>query len=328
MLRKESISSGCFQHLLRLRLAPQVGRSQAMGVDRQQRASAALSLSFLSLIFSITAFSSSYWCEGTRKVAKPFCSELQGGSHCIRFNSSGANDSSMVQYVWETGDDKFVDRKFHAGIWYSCEEILSGEGEKCRSFISLTPPADRGVLWLSIAAELLYITFLLMGVTLMLIEICHSISILDGLKLNAFAAIFTVLAGLLGMVAHMMYTTVFQMTVNLGPEDWRPQTWDYGWSYCLAWGSFACCMASSVTTMNRYTKTILEFKYRQKRLERSLKAKPMNPAPEKTWKMYIDTVNTTTEDYMRQLTDVHNLANPTAFAELNNIPVTHCEEYC
>jgi len=37
--------------------------------------------------------------------------------------------------------------------------------------------------------------------------------------------------GLLGMVAHMMYTTVFQMTVNLGPEDWRPHAWDYGWSY-------------------------------------------------------------------------------------------------
>lgn len=42
--------------------------------------------------------------------------------------------------------------------------------------------------------------------------------------------------GLLGMVAHMMYTTVFQMTVNLGPEDWRPHTWDYGWSY---WYLFA-----------------------------------------------------------------------------------------
>ena len=38
-------------------------------------------------------------------------------------------------------------------------------------------------------------------------------------------------AGLLAMVAHMMYTTIFQITVNLGPEDWKPQTWDYGWSY-------------------------------------------------------------------------------------------------
>ncbi|XP_053155945.1 germ cell-specific gene 1-like protein 2 [Hemicordylus capensis] len=302
-----------------------------MGVHRRQRASAALSLSVLSLIFSITAFSSSYWCEGTRKVAKPFCNGLRGGTHCIRFNSSGANDSNVVQYIWETGDDKFVDRKFHAGIWYSCEEIINGDGEKCRSFISLTPVADRGVLWLSIAAELLYITLLLMGVALMLTEICYSISILDGLKLNAFAAIFTVLAGLLGMVAHMMYTTVFQMTVNLGPEDWRPQSWDYGWSYCLAWGSFACCMASSVTTMNRYTKTILEFKYKQKKLERSLKMKPKSPDPEKAWKMYIDNIHSTTippEDYMHHLADIQSPANPIAFAELNNIPMAHHEEYC
>lgn len=38
-------------------------------------------------------------------------------------------------------------------------------------------------------------------------------------------------AGLLGMVAHMMYTQVFQVTVSLGPEDWRPHSWDYGWSF-------------------------------------------------------------------------------------------------
>lgn len=35
----------------------------------------------------------------------------------------------------------------------------------------------------------------------------------------------------MGMVAHMMYTTVFQMTVSIGPKDWRPQDWDYGWSF-------------------------------------------------------------------------------------------------
>ena len=33
------------------------------------------------------------------------------------------------------------------------------------------------------------------------------------------------------MVAHMMFTTVFQMTVIVGPKDWRPQSWDYGWSF-------------------------------------------------------------------------------------------------
>lgn len=38
-------------------------------------------------------------------------------------------------------------------------------------------------------------------------------------------------SGMMGMVAHMMYTTVFQLTVSIGPKDWRPQTWDYGWSF-------------------------------------------------------------------------------------------------
>ncbi|NWU88983.1 GSG1L protein, partial [Upupa epops] len=163
-------------------------------VDRWQRASAAFSLSFLSLVFSITAFGSSYWCEGTRKVAKPFCTGQSNGDHCIRFNSPDANDSNAVQYIWETGDDKFVERKFHAGIWYSCEEIVN-EGEKCRSFISLTPAADRGVLWLSIISELLYIILLLTGAILMAVEMCYYSTVIDRLKINAFSAVVTVLAG-------------------------------------------------------------------------------------------------------------------------------------
>ncbi|NXG42645.1 GSG1L protein, partial [Psilopogon haemacephalus] len=246
--------------------------------DGRQRASAAFSLSCLSLVFSVTAFSSSYWCEGTRKVAKPFCKGQSKGERCIRFNSPDANDSNAVQYIWETGDDKFIDRRFHAGIWYSCEEIINGEGEKCRSFISLTQAADRGVLWLSIVAELLYIILLVMGVILMAVEMCYCSTVVDGLKLNAFSALLTVLAGLLGMVAHMMYTTAFQMTVNLGPEDWRPHTWDYGWSYCLAWTSFACCMGAAVTTINKYTKTLLEFKHKREVLERSLRMEYRFPA--------------------------------------------------
>lgn len=39
------------------------------------------------------------------------------------------------------------------------------------------------------------------------------------------------------MVAHMMYTTVFQMTVSIGPKDWRPQSWDYGWSFAYVFYS-------------------------------------------------------------------------------------------
>ncbi|KAJ0060586.1 hypothetical protein NL108_016341, partial [Boleophthalmus pectinirostris] len=103
--------------------------------------------------------------------------------------------------------------------------------ENCRSFIYVAPANERGVLWLCIVAECLYILLLATGGILMSIEVCQIGNVIDGLKLNAFAAIFTVLSGLLGMVAHMMFTTAFQLTVSLGPEDWKPQTWDYSWSY-------------------------------------------------------------------------------------------------
>ncbi|XP_029110014.1 germ cell-specific gene 1-like protein isoform X3 [Scleropages formosus] len=152
---------------------------------------------------------------------------------------------------------------------YACGCISSGE--KCRSFIDLAPASERGVLWLSVVSEVLYIMLLVVGFSLMCLELFHSSNVIDGLKLNAFAAVFTVLSGLLGMVAHMMYTQVFQITVSLGPEDWRPHTWDYGWSFCLAWGSFTCCMAASVTTLNSYTKTVIEFRHKRKLLELGLR---------------------------------------------------------
>ncbi|XP_077113962.1 germ cell-specific gene 1-like protein 2 isoform X1 [Ranitomeya variabilis] len=298
-------------------------------MERRRRAGIALTLTALSLLFSVTAFCSSYWCQGVRKVPKPFCS---GGArdNCIRYNNSDSNSSSgaAVHYSWETGDDKFIERRFHAGIWYSCEENVSGDGEKCRSFIALTPPADRGVLWLSIVAEVLYITLLLTGVSLMSVEVCYYTSVIDGLKLNAFAAIFTVLSGLLGMVAHMMYTTVFQMTVNLGPEDWRPQNWDYGWSYCLAWGSFTCCMAASVTTINRYTKTILEFKQRRRNLERSLQNTQKTQEQESSapvWDIYIHTLQGHREGFVDLSAPAQN---PSNYGNLNHFPYTQCEEYC
>nr|XP_006011231.1 PREDICTED: germ cell-specific gene 1-like protein [Latimeria chalumnae] len=137
--------------------------------------------------------------------------------------------------------------------------------------------------------------------------------------------------GLLGMVAHMMYTTVFQMTVNLGPEDWRPQTWDYGWSYCLAWGSFTCCMAASVTTINRYTKTILEFKHKRKHLERTLKVKQKlldHDAPDQVWDTYISSVPSTTEELMDLSSNGRKTSCASVFMDLNDVPETQGEEYC
>ncbi|KAK6478330.1 germ cell-specific gene 1-like protein isoform X2 [Huso huso] len=253
-----------------------------MGIDRRQRASLALTLNFIAVVFSVSALSTSYWCEGTRKVAKPFCKgpvKLRQ-SYCIMFNSSNINDSRLVQYIWETGDDKFLMRRFHTGIWLSCEENVNGIGENCRSFLNIAPPHEKG---------------------------------------------------LLGMVAHMMYTTAFQLTVSLGPEDWRPQTWDYGWSYCLAWGSFTSCMASSVTTINRYTKTLLEFKHKRRKIEKSLKVKQKLldfDSPEQVWDMYISSMPSTAEELMDSSSNGRRLSNTSVVLDLNDLPDPQEEEYC
>uniref|UniRef100_A0A8P0TFY5 GSG1 like n=1 Tax=Canis lupus familiaris TaxID=9615 RepID=A0A8P0TFY5_CANLF len=219
-----------------------------MKTSRRGRALLAVALNLLALLFATTAFLTTHWCQGTQRVPKPGCG--QGGrANCP---NSGANATANgtaapaataaaaaaaagngppggALYSWETGDDRFLFRNFHTGIWYSCEEELGGLGEKCRSFIDLAPASEKG---------------------------------------------------LLGMVAHMMYTQVFQVTVSLGPEDWRPHSWDYGWSFCLAWGSFTCCMAASVTTLNSYTKTVIEFRHKRKVFEQGYREEPTFIHPE------------------------------------------------
>ncbi|KAF6124649.1 GSG1 like [Phyllostomus discolor] len=214
-----------------------------MKTSRRGRALMAVALNLLALLFATTAFLTTHWCQGTQRVPKPGCG--QGGrANCP---NSGANATANgtatpaaaaaagngppggALYSWETGDDRFLFRNFHTGIWYSCEEEVGGLGEKCRSFIDLAPASEKG---------------------------------------------------LLGMVAHMMYTQVFQVTVSLGPEDWRPHSWDYGWSFCLAWGSFTCCMAASVTTLNSYTKTVIEFRHKRKVFEQGYREEPTFMDPE------------------------------------------------
>lgn len=105
-----------------------------MGIDRRRRASLALTLNFLALFLAVSALTTSYWCEGTRKVVKPFCTGpvTTKQSFCIRFNSSNINDTRLVQYIWETGEDKYVMRKFHTGIWFSCEQNINMTGEYVR----------------------------------------------------------------------------------------------------------------------------------------------------------------------------------------------------
>lgn len=104
----------------------------------------AVALNLLALLFATTAFLTTHWCQGTQRVPKPGCG--QGGrANCP---NSGANATANgtatpaaaaaaagngppggALYSWETGDDRFLFRNFHTGIWYSCEEEVGGLGE-------------------------------------------------------------------------------------------------------------------------------------------------------------------------------------------------------
>ncbi|XP_049979207.1 germ cell-specific gene 1 protein isoform X2 [Alexandromys fortis] len=227
-------------------------------------------LNMLSLGLSAASLLSSEWIVGTQKVPKPLCGQgLAAKCFDMPMSLDGgvANTSAqeVVQYTWETGDDRFSFLTFRSGMWLSCEETVEEPGEKCRRFIELTPPAQREVLWLSLGAHIAYIGLQFISFFLLLTDLLLTGNPGCGLKLNAFAAISLVLSGLLGMVAHMTYSQVFQATATLGPEDWRPHSWNYGWAFYTAWVSFTCCMASAVTTFNAYTRMMLEFQCRHRK---------------------------------------------------------------
>ncbi|XP_064233766.1 germ cell-specific gene 1 protein isoform X4 [Aotus nancymaae] len=277
-----------------------------------QRTRLSAILSMLSLSFSTISLFSNYWFVGTQKVPKPLC-EKDLAAKCfdmpVSLDGDVANTSTqdVVQYNWETGDDRFSFRSFRSGMWLSCEETVeepakremeeefflsvylhlylllyhlallhpqswkyfralrssgtaAAKGERCRSFIELTPPTKREILWLSLGTQITYIGLQFISFLLLLMDLLLTGNPACGLKLSAFAAVSSLLSGLLGMVAHMMYSQVFQATANLGPEDWRPHVWNYGWAFYMAWLSFTCCMASAVTTFNTYTRMVLEFK--------------------------------------------------------------------
>lgn len=99
----------------------------------------------------------------------------------------------------------------------------------------------------------------------------------------------------------------------------------------LAWSSFTACMASSVTTINRYTKTILEFKHKRRNIEKNLKIKQKLlelDSPEQVWDMYISSVPSTAEELLDLSTNGRKLSNTSIFLDLNDLPDPQGEEYC
>uniref|UniRef100_A0A3Q1HYH0 Germ cell associated 1 n=1 Tax=Anabas testudineus TaxID=64144 RepID=A0A3Q1HYH0_ANATE len=212
---------------------------------------------FVSLFLGSVALMSSYWCVGRQKVPKPLCSPTKH-SNCIPV--PGVSNSSNIQFSWETGDDRFVFPKFHTGLFITCEENIYTD-EKCRGFYTLTPRDEKGNRPSSSVTVLMYIGLLLVSCTLLSVQLCIGAWFPStqrwGLLLNAFAAVFTVLGGLLGMVGHMMYMQVFQTTASMGPEDFKPHSYGYSWAFYVAWFAFTVCMSAGVSTLNNYTKKVL-----------------------------------------------------------------------
>ncbi|XP_062840733.1 germ cell-specific gene 1-like protein [Trichomycterus rosablanca] len=297
-----------------------------MGLDHGPRVTLAFTLNCTAFSMAMSAVMTSHWCAGTRKVVKPFCTgpvKIKQ-TYCIHFNSSDVNNTQQVQYIYETGEEKYLMRKFHTGIWFSCEQAVDLVGFSCRDFFEIAPDHERGVLWLCVVGECLYISLLFTGGTLMVMEMSHCCNTMNRLKLNAFAALLTALAGLFGMLAHMMFTTAFQLAVILGPEDWKPKTWDYSWSYLLAWASFATCMASAVTALNHYTKTMIQFKFKRHNIQNNLELMEMD-MPVNYWDMYLNSDPQPPDQHVHLAVNGNRFCSAGLDTEGLDSP---CEEYC
>ncbi|XP_066109305.1 germ cell-specific gene 1 protein isoform X4 [Saccopteryx bilineata] len=156
-------------------------------------------LNLLSLSLSTASLLSNYWFVGTQKVPKPLCGKglaAQCFDMPVPLDGDGSNASSqeVVQYSWATGDDRFSLRTVWSGMWLSCEETVEEPGEKCRSFIELTPPTEREILWLSLGAQFAYIGLELTSFLLLLTDLLLTGNPGCGLKLSAFAALSSVLS--------------------------------------------------------------------------------------------------------------------------------------
>lgn len=102
-------------------------------------------LNMLSLGLSTASLLSSEWFVGTQKVPKPLCGQSLAAK-CFDMPMSldgGITNTSakeVVQYTWETGDDRFSFLTFRSGMWLSCEETMEEPGN------SLTPAARPDLL--------------------------------------------------------------------------------------------------------------------------------------------------------------------------------------
>lgn len=91
-------------------------------------------------------------------------------------------------------------------------------------------------------------------------------------------------------------------------------------------------MASAVTALNRYTKTIIEFKYKRRNIEKSLmiKQKMMElDHPEQMLDMYLSAVPADAEAPLELPVNGHKPSTGTTYVvEMDGVPEPQGEAYC
>ena len=100
----------------------------------------------------------------------------------------------------------------------------------------------------------------------------------------------------------------------------------------LAWGSFGTCMGSAVTALNRYTKTIVEFKYKRRNIEKNLRIKRKLMELElqdQMWNMYSTTAPMGTDTPLALSANGHKPPHEMIYlVDVDNLTEPQGEEYC
>lgn len=92
---------------------------------------------------------------------------------------------------------------------------------------------------------MLYILLLVVGFSLMCLELFHSSNVIDGLKLNAFAAVFTVLSGKAGALGRCVAQGAPGPPSHPGAESWLFHCSSLSLSVTICKMGFLCSLIHS-----------------------------------------------------------------------------------
>lgn len=97
----------------------------------------------------------------------------------------------------------------------------------------------------------------------------------------------------------------------------------------MAWASFTCCMGASVTTLNSYTKTVIEFRHKRKTFEQSIREEQAREAFGYFQERSVHSISKSVEVYSSQsLKSSRKMQLPSDSLDLSDIQACLGEEQC